>query len=433
MLSILPGATMKYVCSSQAGLIGLETIYKRRGDLERHAGAPLACERGQFLLHMLEQGSAITAAQNADGFLLRAILALRLSRLRVVEGREIDKAIEKLWGHKLSEDTPFPGCRSAYVFRAVIRRWLRFHNCLRIERSIQRQLPRRVAQYRRYLASSDLAICTVESDSERVLRFVRWLSARNKSLSTLSLRDVDRYVALKRHQGWSISTLRSMTQSLRGFLRFAAMKGWCRRDISSGVRLPSRSFCSPYPQSRKWSEVKRLLRSVRGGRVSDIRAKAALLLISTYALRISEMARMRVSDFDFRKMTLRVRRSKNNLLHQFPLDTKVASAVKRYLKVRPRRHDRLFLKRKAPFRPVDRKSFYAITNYRFAKLGIRSGRRGPHAIRHAVAMELLRKGTPLRQISDFLGHRHSESALTYAKYTFQSLRSVAEFNLQEVL
>jgi site-specific recombinase XerD len=381
---------------------------------------------------MVKQGSAVTTAQNADAFLIRAIPALKLTRLRVIEGKGIEQAIKKLWGHNLSEETPFPGCRSAYALRAIVRKWLRFHKCLRIEAQ-ERRLPRRIMKYRRYLVSRNLAICTIESDTERAIRFLKWLSTRNKRLYTLSLGDVDAYITSRKHQGWSIATLRSMTQSLRGFLRFAATKGWCRRDISHGVRLPSRSFCASHPQDRKWAEVKCLVRSVRGNRISDVRAKAALLLISTYALRISEMARLKISDFDFRKMTLRVRRSKNNLLHQFPLDTKVASAVEQYLRVRPKCNERLFLTIKTPFRPVHRKTFYAITSYRFAKLGIRDGKRGPHAIRHAVAMELLRKGTTLRQISDFLGHKHCESALTYAKYTVESLRFVSEFKLGAVV
>jgi integrase/recombinase XerD len=418
--------------SSKALFFGLEHIYMRRSDLERHVCAPLLRERAQFLTHMVKQGSATTAAQNADDFVLRALPVLKLKRMRVVTNEEIENAIKKLWGHKLSKDHLFPGCRSAYAFRAVVRKWLSFHNCLRIQ-TRERQLPTRVAQFKSYLASRNLATCTVESDTERALRFLRWLSTRNKSLFALSLNDVDAFITLRKHQGWSITTLRSTAQSLRSFIRFAAAKGWCRRDISCGVRLPSRSFCSPQDQSRKWSEVRRLLKSIQGNHVSDIRARAALLLISTYALRISEMARLKVSDFDFRNMTLRVRRSKNNLLHCFPLEESVAKAVKHYLKVRPKCNEPLFLTIKTPFRPANRKTFYAITNYRFAKLGIRDGKRGPHAIRHAVAMELLRKGTTLRQIGDFLGHKHCESALTYAKFTIQSLRFVAEFNLRAVL
>jgi integrase/recombinase XerD len=159
------------------------------------------------------------------------------------------------------------------------------------------------------------------------------------------------------------------------------------------------------------------------------RATAAILLMATYALRISELARLRISDFDFQKKTLALRRSKNGQLQRYPLKKNVATAVRQYLKARPRNCAQLFLGIKPPYHPAEPKTFYHITHYRFEKLGIKTGRRGPHAIRHARAMELLRNGSSLKQIGDFLGHKHALSPLTYSKFTVESLREVAKFGL----
>ena len=62
-------------------------------------------------------------------------------------------------------------------------------------------------------------------------------------------------------------------------------------------------------------------------------------------------------------------------------------------------------------------------------LGITAHSLGPHSLRHACATELLRKGTSLRDIADFLGHRGMESVSIYAKYDSRSLREVAAFRL----
>ena len=58
---------------------------------------------------------------------------------------------------------------------------------------------------------------------------------------------------------------------------------------------------------------------------------------------------------------------------------------------------------------------------------------GLHALRHACATELLRKGTSLRGIADFLGHRSIRSVSVYAHCDLRALREVANFSLSGVL
>src|SRR5215470_17525315 len=59
---------------------------------------------------------------------------------------------------------------------------------------------------------------------------------------------------------------------------------------------------------------------------------------------------------------------------------------------------------------------WAVVRHRFDALGIRSKGRGPHALRHACATHLLKKGTPLKDIADFLGHRNAKAVGIYAKF-----------------
>jgi len=44
-------------------------------------------------------------------------------------------------------------------------------------------------------------------------------------------------------------------------------------------------------------------------------------------------------------------------------------------------------------------------------------------------MQLLRGGTTMREIGDFLGQCHPESPLRYAKFDVEMLRDVADFSL----
>jgi integrase len=45
------------------------------------------------------------------------------------------------------------------------------------------------------------------------------------------------------------------------------------------------------------------------------------------------------------------------------------------------------------------------------------------------ATELLRKGSSLGEIADFLGHSNLESVSIYAKHDIRSLRKIADFRL----
>jgi site-specific recombinase XerD len=50
---------------------------------------------------------------------------------------------------------------------------------------------------------------------------------------------------------------------------------------------------------------------------------------------------------------------------------------------------------------------------------------GAHCLRHSYAVNLLRRGTPLKTIGDILGHRLAESTCMYLGLALEDLREVA--------
>jgi site-specific recombinase XerD len=84
----------------------------------------------------------------------------------------------------------------------------------------------------------------------------------------------------------------------------------------------------------------------------------------------------------------------------------------------------------APIRPVGRKTLGKIVRDRLAGIGIVSGRRGTHALRHTAAQHLLDQGVSMKVIGDFLGHRDPSSTAIYAKVNLAALREVAAFDLE---
>ena len=128
-------------------------------------------------------------------------------------------------------------------------------------------------------------------------------------------------------------------------------------------------------------------------------------------------------------------RAKRGGIQQFPIQYEVGEAIIRYLQ-RGRPHsatDYVFVAARSPHGRIHSGPMYFLVSTRMLALGIRPEQLGPHSLRHACATRLLKKGTSLREIADFLGHRTLKTVSIYAKLDTRSLRKVASFSMAGVL
>jgi site-specific recombinase XerD len=273
---------------------------------------------------------------------------------------------------------------------------------------------------------------TIHGYSTRAKLFLSWLVAEGGELSRVTLNEVDEFLETKRTQGWSLSTIACYAQALRAFFLYAETRGWCRPGLARGIQKPTVPKYNAAPKGPKWGDVRRVLRyESKKTSVLSLRAHAILLMCSIYALRSSEVTGLRLIDVDWREETFCVKRAKRGGYQRYPLQYEVGEAILRYLRVRPSCACRnIFVTFQQPHRPMTSFGMWNIVSRRFMALGIESKCRGPHALRHACATQLLKKGTPLKDISDFLGHRDAKAVGVYAKFDTKSLRQIAAFSLK---
>lgn len=247
--------------------------------------------------------------------------------------------------------------------------------------------------------------------------------------------DIEEFLEAKRADGWMRSSIAALCQALRTFFGYAERQGWC----SSGLQ---RSICSPrVPRITEslnvpvWEDVRRVIASIGSLKQSDFRAKAMFLLFSIYGFRSAEVRNLMIEDIDWRRESITVRRAKRGRTQVFPLQGEVGDAIALYLeKMRPRCSCRnVFVTLHPPYRPVLGHSMASIIGLRMKDVGIESGQFGPHILRHACATQLLRTGSSLKDIADFLGHSDLRTVSNYAKFDSHSLKKVAEFSLRDVL
>lgn len=77
----------------------------------------------------------------------------------------------------------------------------------------------------------------------------------------------------------------------------------------------------------------------------------------------------------------------------------------------------------APLRPLSPAAVVGVVGYACDRAGME--RVGPHRLRHTLACDLLRAGTPLAQIAPILRHASVATTAVYAKVDRDALHALA--------
>ncbi|WP_263417840.1 site-specific integrase [Terriglobus albidus] len=401
----------------------------------RHRSAPLLKEREEYLTHLLRIGRDANHVRSVAAYLIHIVHIMELTNLRPVKLAEIEEAGARWASDRGPERRGHRPETSPRIFTKIARQWMLFKGFLAIPAKSSGHFDSHLAEFRNALQLRGLASITIKTYVQRTQIFLRWASERFRDLPSVSLRDVDDFLASNHKAGWRLSTLTSHCISLRAFFIFAEERGLCSPRIWRGIVGPPIPQYVEVPKGPSWANVRRLIRSIKGRTSAELRSRALLLLYSIYGLRASEVARLRIGDFDWRNETFCVHRAKRGGIQQFPIQYEVGEAILDYLQHgRPQCACRfIFLTLLPPYRPLTSGAMWDIVSKRIKNLGIQAEHRGPHSLRHACATYLLKRGSSLKEIADFLGHRTTKSVAIYAKYDQRSLRKVAAFSLAGIL
>lgn len=288
----------------------------------------------------------------------------------------------------------------------------------------------RVADYGRYLECvRGLAASTVAMHCATTREFLLFLDhdLRPERLGCLQIADLDAFVA-KVGRRLGRSRLVGVTSTLRSFVRFLAVSGEAPTGLDGQIESPRiwRGECLPTPLP--WAQVGSLLRSIDRATRKGRRDYAMFLLIATYGLRTCEIAALELDDLEWAAGRICVPRPKVGTPLLLPLTDEVGAALLDYLLHgrSPATCRRVFLRVEAPLGPLGRGGVRDAFTTRARSAGISLPRRsGPHSLRHALALHLLREGTKLKTISDLLGHRSAEATGVYLRLDVDDLRDVA--------
>jgi len=418
------------------GMGMIESIIVRPNARARHLQAPLLREREDYLAHLFRGGQKIRSLQSKASLLIHVFRLLCISAPREVTLDELQLAAT-VWSKDTAFHKALPASdRTAPALRRVALDFFRYHQWMTELPAHKQSFATLLADFTRYLRETKgLALNTIRSYGERAAEFLNWIAGRHDCLANVTLLDIDVYLDFKRSELLQPRTINVICKCLRALFLFVESQRGCVRNIAGGIRGMSVPKYDGTPRGPSWSNVRKLLRFPSEMSPGEIRTKAFLTLCAIYGLRSGEIVDLRLEDFDWYSEILTVRRGKRGRIQQFPLQFEVGEAILQYLKsVRPRCPSRhLFVTRVYPHKPVLSTTLRPLVAKRMIHLGIKSEKMGTHALRHACATELLKKGSSLKDIADFLGHRSLGSVSIYAKHDPRSLRAVAAFSLAGVL
>jgi site-specific recombinase XerD len=410
-----------------------EPFVKRPFHLSRYRNGPYAEERSRFLAHLVQEGRGWHRMRVINWLLLEVAKHLDLSSQRSYTADALT-AVAKRWqkAHE-SKTTNNRRPRIAILdFVFVASSWLRFLG--RFDENAE-ELPyeKSLREFFAFLREErGLANATILGHERSLKPFLSWLVRENIPLSEVSPRVISNYFPSEVASRWKRVSVAHHVQSLRSFFRYASQRGWCAKGIAESIDAPRLYTYENLPQGPSWEEVQKLLASVGGSSPLQIRSRCAILLFAVYGFRVGEVCRLRLEGIDWTNERITLRRFKQRKVQTYPLTAEVGNALLRYLKeVRPRSACReVLVTLRQPYRPVSVGALSSLTQKQQKKLGLRSKRFGPHALRHACATRLLSQGLTLKEVGDHLGHVSVAATRIYAKVDLPSLREVAAFDVK---
>jgi integrase len=236
------------------------------------------------------------------------------------------------------------------------------------------------------------------------------------------------FVSLLRNR-YSPCSMKAVRTALRSFFRFLRVEGLCDERIEAAIPAVAHWRLSTLPRYLQDGQLDRVLSSFDLSTPGGQRDQAIVWCLATLGLRPGELADLRLEDIDWRNGTVQLPSRKTGRGAVLPLPREAGRAIVRYLRGhRPTTDERrVFVKQLGPHRgePISSTAVSEVVARALRRAGVDAPLYGAYVFRHTVASRMVRTGSSLKEVADFLGHRCLDTTTVYAKLDLPALRDVA--------
>ncbi len=220
-----------------------------------------------------------------------------------------------------------------------------------------------------------------------------------------TVEEIKSYLSLQKSNGsLSSSTLNVRVSCLKYYFRHIVN----RLDLV--VRIPNPRVSKYETEILHDVEIKRLFASCR-----DLRQLLLLQLLYDCGLRVSELSRLRTSDFNKSNMTIHIRKSKGCRTRTVYYGKRLRDTLNNYAKTVNLTTDVLLESYKEKGKGLSISGIQHLVKEIVRRSGIKK-KASCHTFRHSYAVHYLNRGGSIFMLQKLLGHRHLSTTLEYLKH-----------------
>lgn len=269
---------------------------------------------------------------------------------------------------------------------------------------------------------------TLKCYSEDIVQLAAFLEERQLTCwSDVAFSDLRDWVLQLGQAGYARRTVARKLAAARSFFRYAVRAGLLASNPSTALRTPRLPRPLPHPLTRE--EMEQLLAAPDLSEPLGLRDRAAIELLYSTGMRVSELLTLTFSDLEACPATLTIT-GKGRKQRLVFVGRAAREAVSEYLgRGRPllrqaRRTTAAFLLNHLGGPLTDRGLRMLLAAYG-TRLGLPDPLT-PHTLRHSFATHLLEGGADLRAVQELLGHSSLSTTQIYTRVTPELLRKVYE-------
>lgn len=227
---------------------------------------------------------------------------------------------------------------------------------------------------------------------------------------------------------WRRTSTVVVATSLRSFLRYLQVRGWCKPVLIAAIPRLAKWRLSRLPRVMSDEQLNAFLAAFDQSTARGRRDYAMALCQVDLGLRACEVAGLRLEDLDWNLATLRTPAGKIGRHRELPLTARAGRAIADYL-----RHGRpttccrhVFVRHQLlQGTPLNTAVIQTAMHRAYVQVPGCEHWVGTHALRHTAATRLYRHGAKLKEVADVLGHRSLDTTGIYIKVDLPRLTAVA--------
>ncbi len=283
--------------------------------------------------------------------------------------------------------------------------------------------PLEISLFCAYLHTRNYSPHTVENYGRDLRVFFAPL---NKALRAVSWRDLEHFIQQQHQAQLAATTINRRLHAIKHFFEYLVME---RQALATNPVKPSHFLRQgrPLPKQLSQEQVRTLF-----AQITNPLDHALCLLMLRCGLRVSEVARLRLSDLDWEQQSLRIDQGKGRKDRVVYVSADALAALSTCLASRPAvvPGGLVFWNQKRPQCALSSKGIQKKME-RYAKAaGIKAS---CHSLRHTFASNLLEEGAEVISIKELLGHASIESSERYAKLSNQRVKQVYQETIRKVI